>query len=62
MIRIEEEGEPQLVLEQLDERGEVRSGRVIVDRDLYAWRFDAKNRLEESGPLIDEEPPNDGNA
>jgi hypothetical protein len=51
---IETQGEPVLVLEQLNEKGELEHGRVVVDRDLFAWDIDDDGNLTERGPLIDE--------
>lgn len=51
VIRSEMKGEPKLVFEQLDDQGGVHSGRVVVDRDLYAWQFDADNELQARGSL-----------
>lgn len=56
VVEVERPGEPQLVFQQLDERGEMQSGRVIVDRDLYAWKFDGENRLVEEGALVEQAP------
>jgi Restriction endonuclease len=51
VIRSEMRGEPQLVVEQLDEKGAAHGGRVVVDHDLYAWQFDDDNKLEARGSL-----------
>jgi hypothetical protein len=53
VTRSEMKGEPKLVFEQLDEQGVVHSGRVVVDRDLYAWEFDADNNLRARGSLAE---------
>lgn len=48
---IRAQGEPVLVLEQLDESGDVESGRVVVDRDLFAWDIDADGNVTLRGTL-----------
>jgi hypothetical protein len=48
---IEGQGEPCLVLEQLDEAGEPRSGRLVVDRELYAWDIDDDGNVVPRGDL-----------
>lgn len=45
VTRIESEGEPCLVMQQLDQDGDPLSGRVFVDRDLHAWT------IEENGSV-----------
>ncbi len=47
----EAEGEPMLVVQQLDDRGSVDSGRILVDRDLYAWEIDSDGRVRARGRL-----------
>ncbi len=47
----EAQGEPVLILEQLDGRGETESGRVVVDRELYAWDIDADGKVTPRGAL-----------
>lgn len=49
---IRAQGEPVLVLEQLDDNGEVESGRVVVDRDLFAWDIDADGNVMPRGTLL----------
>jgi hypothetical protein len=51
---IEKQGEPVLVLEQLNEHGELEHGRVVVDRDLFAWDIDADGNVTRRGPLTGE--------
>jgi hypothetical protein len=53
------EGEPVLVLEQLDENGDLDSGRVVVDRELYAWEIDTSGNVTPRGQLG---APDDRNA
>ncbi len=48
---IEAEGDPVLVVEQFDEKGEVESGRLVVDRHLWAWDLDADNNVVPRGQL-----------
>lgn len=48
---VEAEGEPMLVFEQLDDRGAVHAGRLVVDRDLYAWEIGRDGRVSSRGPL-----------
>jgi hypothetical protein len=40
VVTTEAKGEPRLVLQQLDNDGQIESGRVVVDRDLFAWDID----------------------
>ncbi len=53
-IVIERQGEPVLVLEQLNEKGELDSGRVVVDRDLFAWDIDKDGNVTPRGALSDD--------
>jgi hypothetical protein len=48
---VEKQGEPVLVLEQLNEHGELEHGRVVVDQDLFAWEIDDDGNVTERGPL-----------
>jgi hypothetical protein len=48
---IERPGEPALVLEQLNEKGELQHGQVVVDRDLFAWDIDDDGKVTQRGPL-----------
>jgi hypothetical protein len=50
------EGEPMLVIQQLDSDGNVASGRLVVDRHLYAWDLDSDNNVIPRGPLTDDDP------
>lgn len=50
----EAQGEPLLVLEQLDEHGDLDSGHMVVDRDLFAWDIDAEGNVRPRGGLIDD--------
>jgi len=52
---IRAQGEPMLVLEQLDESGGIESGRVVVDRDLFAWDIDADGNVTPRGTLQSDE-------
>jgi hypothetical protein len=45
-------GEPKLLLQQLDENGEVREGRVVVDQELYAWEIDADGNVTRRRQLL----------
>jgi Restriction endonuclease len=47
----ETEGEPCLVLQQLDDEGNPQNGRLVVDRHLYAWDIDAKGAVVSRGEL-----------
>ena len=53
--KIERSGEPILLLEQLDERGEAASSRLVVDRDLYAWAIEDDGAVVPRGPLDHDE-------
>jgi hypothetical protein len=48
---VQMQGEPVLILEQLNERGELEHGRVVVDQDLYAWDIDAEGNVTQRGKL-----------
>lgn len=48
---VEKEGEPCLVLEQLDENGKADGARLVVDRDLYAWRIAEDGSVSEAREL-----------
>jgi Restriction endonuclease len=48
---IESDGDPVLVVQQLDEKGEIESGRLVVDRQLWAWDLDADNNDVPRGQL-----------
>lgn len=50
-IVTEGRGNPVLVVEQLDEHGEVTAGRVVVDVDLFAWDIDSEGNVTPRGPL-----------
>jgi hypothetical protein len=50
----EVQGEPVLILEQLDEHGELDSGQMVVDRDLFAWDIDADGKVSPRGPLTND--------
>ncbi len=52
----EAQGEPVLVLEQLDEHGALDSGRIVVDRDLFAWDIDADGNVKPRGSLTRDGP------
>lgn len=45
------EGEPSLVLEQLDEDGEPQGTRLVVDRHLYSWDIDEDGAVTKCGKL-----------
>jgi hypothetical protein len=47
----EGQGEPELVLEQIDDNGEVTDGRIVVDRELNAWNIDADGNVVPRGRL-----------
>jgi hypothetical protein len=44
-----QEGRPVLILEQLDERGEVEDGRILIDPELYVWDIAPDGRVTERG-------------
>ena len=44
-------GEPVLVLEQLNEKGEPESGRIVFDRGLFAWDIDADGKVTPRGEI-----------
>jgi hypothetical protein len=44
-------GKPCLVLEQLDDKGEPQSSRLVVDRHLNAWDIDADGKVISRGAL-----------
>ncbi len=48
---VEKEGEPCLVLEQLDENGKADGARLVVDRDLYSWRIAEDGSVTEAREL-----------
>jgi hypothetical protein len=48
---IEKDGEPCLVMEQLDSDGQVEHGRMVVDQDLYGWEIDHDGRVIPKGEL-----------
>ena len=48
----EAEGEPVLVVEQLGEDGGVDNGRVVVDRELFAWDIDGVGNVTPRGKLV----------
>lgn len=45
------QGEPVLVLEELDKSGEVEFGRLVVDRELFAWDIDSAGSIRPRGSL-----------
>jgi hypothetical protein len=45
-------GEPKLLLQQLDEAGEVQEGRVVVDEELFAWEIDADGHVIRARDLL----------
>jgi hypothetical protein len=47
----EAQGQPVLILEQLDEHGELDSGRMVIDRDLFAWDIDTEGNVRPRGLL-----------
>jgi hypothetical protein len=49
---VEKKGEPQLVIFQLGPDGEPTSGRLVVDRDLFAWDISEQNNVIPRGKLI----------
>jgi hypothetical protein len=51
----EAEGEPMLVLEQLDDKGELEQGRMVIDRDLFAWDIDGDGKVTQRGALQDDD-------
>jgi hypothetical protein len=51
---VQQEGEPRLVVFQLGRNGEPTSGRLVVDRDLFACDIDEQNRVIPRGRLIAE--------
>ncbi len=51
----EAQGEPLLILEQLGEHGEVDSGRMVIDRELYAWDIDPDGKVTPRGSLTSAE-------
>jgi hypothetical protein len=53
----EAEGEPLLILEKYDVQGEIESGRMVIDRELYAWDIAPDGRVTERGPLAGEPEP-----
>lgn len=46
------EGEPCLVLEQLDKDGEPQGTRLVVDRHLYSWDIEEDGAVKKRGRLI----------
>lgn len=51
-ITREMQGTPVLVIEQIDEDGDVASGRLVVSEDLYAWDIDERGRVHPRGALV----------
>lgn len=51
---VEGKGSPVLVLQQLDEHGELSLGRLVVDRHLWAWDLEDHNNVVPRGPLADQ--------
>lgn len=49
---IESDGEPMLVLQQLDEKGEPQEARLFVDTALNAWDIDEAGSVVQRGPLL----------
>ncbi|HEX3512044.1 MAG TPA: restriction endonuclease [Solirubrobacteraceae bacterium] len=49
--RTERQGDPMLVLEQLNEKGELEHDRVVIDRDLFAWDIDDHGNVTQRGQL-----------
>jgi hypothetical protein len=45
------DGDPAIVVEELDETGAGISHRLLVDKDLYAWDIDEQNRVVPRGRL-----------
>jgi hypothetical protein len=45
-----------LVLEQLGEHGELESGRMVVDRELFAWGIDSAGNVRPRGSLTGTTP------
>jgi hypothetical protein len=46
------EGKPCLVVEQLDDSGEPRTSRLVVDRHLNAWQIDESGEVIAAEPLV----------
>lgn len=42
-------------MEQLDEHGELDSGRMVIDRDLFAWDIDTDCNVRSRGSLARED-------
>lgn len=51
------DGEPLLILEQYNDQGEIDSGRMVIDLELFAWDIDSEGRGTERGPLAGERKP-----
>lgn|GEM_PF-4043035 len=50
----EAEGKPVLVVQQLDEHGDVDNGRIVVDWQLFAWDIDGAGNVTPRGQLVPE--------
>ena len=50
-VVVEKQGNPKLVLEQLNDKGETEHGRIVVDEELFAWVIDANGNITERGNL-----------
>jgi hypothetical protein len=54
-IRSTERGEPVLVVQRIEPDGSVSTGRLVVDRQLFAWDLDDERHVVSRGPLIEGE-------
>jgi hypothetical protein len=48
-------GEPVLVVQRIEPDGSVSAGRLVVDRQLFAWDLDDERHVVPRGPLIEGE-------
>jgi hypothetical protein len=51
-VRTRGDGEPVLVVEQVEPDGAVLSARLVVDRQLFAWDLNDRRQVVPRGPLI----------
>lgn len=51
------DGDPLLILERYNDKGEIESGRMVIDLELFAWDIDADGRVTERGSLAGEAEP-----
>ena len=53
--KITAKGQPVLVVQRIEPDGSVAAGRLVVDRQLFAWDLDDERHVVPRGPLIEGE-------